>query len=146
VEALKRSLRPAQSVLGSYSGRVNIGRDDILIALRAYLDSSGKLEDHWVTLAAIAGTDAMWAELENAWESILDSHTPKAPYIHMKEIFRLEKAFDAKLGWTHDSAFGLANRCLEYIANLPKDRLRMFYLLGRFGRTPETATEDLPDS
>jgi hypothetical protein len=98
-----------------------------LIALRAYLDSSGKLEDNWVTLAAVASTDDMWNTLEKAWADILDSHTPKAAYIHMKEIYRLSKGFDAKFGWTQENAFALANRCLEYVSNLPKERLRIFY-------------------
>jgi hypothetical protein len=127
VERLKVGLRPARSVLGSYSGRVNISEDDILIALRAYFDSSGKLEDDWMTLAGIATTDAIWQELEKAWDAILDEHTPKGSYVHMKEIFRLEKGFDKKLGWTHETAFGLSNKCLMYMSHLPKDKVRVFY-------------------
>ena len=75
-----------------------------MIALRAYLDSSGKLENDWLTLAAIAANDEMWAEFETAWGKILDDHTPRGQYIHMKEIYRLEKAFATQLGWTHESA------------------------------------------
>ena len=81
-----------------------------MIALRAYLDSSGKLEDNWMTLAAIAAPDEIWAELEAAWDKILQGHTPKGSYIHMKEVIRLEKAFNSNLGWTHDNAFGLVNK------------------------------------
>jgi hypothetical protein len=114
---------PYRSVMGSYSGRVNIGERDLLIALRAYFDSSGKLEGKWMTLAGIATTDAIWQELEKAWDAILKEHTPKGSYIHMKEIFRLEKAFDKNLGWNHDNAFGLANKCLIYMSHLPKDQV-----------------------
>jgi hypothetical protein len=113
--------------MGRFASRANIGEGDILIALRAYFDSSGKLEDNWVTLAGIAAPDEIWAELENEWDKILKGHTPQGSYIHMREVFRLEKAFDEKLGWTHDNAFGLVNKCLVYMSHLPKDKLRVFY-------------------
>ena len=90
-----------------------------MIALRAYFDSSGKLEDKWITLAAVAAPEDIWTEFETAWQHILDSHIPKAPYIHMREGFRLGKAFSANLGWGHDSAFGVVNQCLSYIATRP---------------------------
>jgi hypothetical protein len=117
----------ARSQIGKCSGLVNLGEGDLLIALRAYLDSSGKLEDNWITLAAVAATDAIWVELEIAWDHILANHNPVGSYIHMKEIFRLEKAFDTSLGWTHDNAFGMVNECLSYVSTRPKDQLRVFY-------------------
>jgi hypothetical protein len=95
-----------RSVLGSYSKRVNIGEGDILIALRAYLDSSGKLENNWMTLAAIAATDEIWDDLDKEWDQILLGHTPKGSYIHMKEVYRLEKAFDKNLGGTMTTHLG----------------------------------------
>jgi len=98
-----------------------------LIRLRAYFDSSGKLHDNWITLAAVAAPEGIWAGLEVEWARILDSHIPKGTYIHMKEVYRLEKAFDSKLGWDHNNAFGLVNQCLSYVSTLPKDQLRMFY-------------------
>jgi hypothetical protein len=49
-------------------------------------------------------------------------------FLHSHErVFPLEKAFAANLGWNHDSAFGVVNRCLSYISTRPKDRLRVFY-------------------
>jgi len=45
----------------------------------------------------------------------------------MKEVFRLEKAFDKNAGWTHENALPLVNSCLVYMSNLPKDQVRMFY-------------------
>jgi hypothetical protein len=62
-----------------------------LIALSAYLDSCGKLEDKWITLAAVAAREDIWTEFETAWQHILDSHMPKASYIHMKEFFRSKR-------------------------------------------------------
>ncbi len=45
----------------------------------------------------------------------------------MREVYRLEKAFDKTLGWNHENAFGLVNKCLVHMSNLPKDQLRVFY-------------------
>ena len=98
-----------------------------MIALRAYLDSSGKLGDDYITLAAIAANSEMWEEFEVAWARILDAHSPKAPYIHMREIFRLVKGFDASLGWDRKGAFELASQCWVYMSHLDKKRFRMFY-------------------
>jgi hypothetical protein len=112
---------------GSLCLKYRTARTTLLIALRAYLDSSGKLEDRWMTLAAIAAPESIWIELEKVWTEILHNHAPKGSYIHMKEVYRLEKAFDSDLGWNHENAFGLVNKCLIYISNLPKDQLRTFY-------------------
>ena len=54
-------------------------------------------------------------------------HNPKGEYIHMREVFRLEKGFDSKKGWDHEKAFGLVNKCLVYMSHLDKKRFRMFY-------------------
>jgi hypothetical protein len=104
-----------------------LGKEDILIALRAFLDSSGKLEDDWLTLAAVAANDEMWGELESVWDKILKDHTPKGEYIHMREVYRLIKGFDSTKGWNHDNAFGLVNKCLIYLSHLPKAKIKMFY-------------------
>ena len=98
-----------------------------MIALRAYLDSSGKLENDYMTLAAIAANDAMWKEFEDEWDKILHGHTPRAEYLHMREVCHQTKGFDRRFGWNVDNAFGLANKCLIYMSNLDKQRFRMFY-------------------
>ena len=98
-----------------------------MIALRAYLDSSGKLEDDNLTLAAIAGPEQLWGEFEREWARILASHSPKAQYVHMAEICHQNKGFDRGLGWTDQSAFSLSNTCLVYMSGLDKKRFHMFY-------------------
>lgn len=120
-------LRPACSRIGKCSARVIISAGDFLIALRAYLDSSGKLHDNYITLAGVAANDDMWQEFENRWTEILAGHSPVGQYIHMREVYRLEKAFDKQLGWTQDNAFSLVNKCLMYMSHLDKKRFRMFY-------------------
>jgi Protein of unknown function (DUF3800) len=106
---------------------MNLRKDEILIALRAHLDSSGKLTDDYMTLAAFAGNEEMWVEFEAEWDKILTGYSPKAKYVHMREIAHQTVGFDRKLGWTPEKAFGLANQCLVYMSHLDKERFRMFY-------------------
>jgi hypothetical protein len=117
----------ALSRIGQHCARVNIGKDETLIALRAYLDSSGKLEDNYITLAAFSATEEMWKRFETDWDAILEAHTPKAKYVHMREVAHQIKGFDRKFGWNDDNAFGLATECMAYMSNLDKKRFRMFY-------------------
>lgn len=119
--------RKATSKIGQCCARVNVEKDEILIALRAYLDSSGKLEDGYMTLAAFAASDEMWGKFETDWKAILDGHTPRANYVHMREIAHQTGAFDRKLGWNDNNAFGLANKCLMYMSHLDKKRFHMFF-------------------
>jgi len=67
-----------------------------LIALRAYFDSSGKLHNKWLTLAAIAALEAIWQDFDKTWDGIQD-HNPKGSHIHMKEVFRLTTAMQEPL-------------------------------------------------
>jgi uncharacterized protein DUF3800 len=80
-----------------------------------------------MTLAAFAGSDAIWAEFDGVWQGILAGYTPPAPYIHMREIINLEKGFSSNLGWTHEIAFHLITQCLQYLQHIDKSRFVMFY-------------------
>jgi len=126
--SIERGKRPAVSQLGRCSGCVNIEKGRLLIALRAYLDSSGKLANQeFVTLAAVASSDEIWSRLETEWQKILSSQNPPVDYLHMREIFYLNHQFDKDKGWTHDSACGVVNQCLMYMAGIDKKRFKMFY-------------------
>jgi hypothetical protein len=104
-----------------------LGEKDILIALRIHLDSSGKSADQFMTLAGFAAPDEFWTDFEIKWNKILEGHTPKADYVHMKEINALSKGFDKRLGWNQPNAFRLVNNCLVCMSRLDKERFRMFY-------------------
>jgi len=119
----------ALSNIGRCAGRVNLAEGDLLIALRAYLDSSGKpqFKRRHLTLAAVAANDEMWAEFETAWAKILAEHKPKADYVHMREIVQMCDGFDPKYGWDQQSAFDVANQCVQYMSHLDKKRFRMSY-------------------
>jgi hypothetical protein len=100
---------------------------DIFVVMRTYLDSSGKIDDTYMTLAAFAGNDETWNEFETEWDKILSNHTPPAKYIHMKELARQIKEFDWRRGWNVTNSFGLVNKCLMYMQHLHKKRFQMFY-------------------
>jgi Protein of unknown function (DUF3800) len=117
----------ALSRIGQCAARVNIEKDDLLIAIRAYLDGSGKLGMKYLTLAAVATTDEIWGQFESEWDKILKEHSPSATYVHMRELAFQVEGFDEKLGWTIDIAFQLANKCLALMSWQDKTRFKMFY-------------------
>jgi hypothetical protein len=117
----------SESQIGNFASRVNLNEGDILIGLRVNLDSSGKLENNYMTLAALAGNDAIWSVFENEWDKILSSHSPSATYVHMKELCPRMREFDWRRGWTAQNTFGLVNECLKFMSGLDKERFRMFY-------------------
>src|SRR5215469_17428554 len=121
------ALHRVKSHIGRCAARVNLAEGNILIALRAYLDSSGKLGDGYMTLAAVAANDQIWEDFEKAWDRILKGYTPKASYIHMREIAHQQGGFDRKLGWNNNNAFGLATTCLSYMSAINKKMFKMFY-------------------
>jgi len=77
------------------------------MAIRAYYDGSGKVEDQnckFLTLAGYVGTDDSWRTLEAEWREILIKHyAPRSdtgsPYFHMKEAV---PGWDGYKGWTYE--------------------------------------------
>jgi hypothetical protein len=120
-------VKRAVSKIGKLAYRMSLRDEDILIAIRAFLDGSGKFTDDYVTLAAFAGNDDIWAEFETEWDRILTGHTPRADYIHMRELVRQIDGFDWRHGWNVTNSFGLVTKCLMYMQHLDKKRFRMFY-------------------
>ena len=119
--------KAATSQIGRMACRVNLREREVLIALRVHIDGSGKPGDSYMTVAAFAGNDELWEEFEKQWGIILQNHSPRAEYVHMKEVARLIKGFDWKLGWNQQNAFGLAGKCLAYMSRIDKKKFRMFY-------------------
>src|ERR1022692_320872 len=98
-----------------------------MISLQAYFDSSGQVNDNYMTLAAFVANREMWEQFETDWKRILEGHSPKAAYVHMRELAHQRDGFDSSSGWTDENAFGLSNKCLVYMSHLDKTRFRMFY-------------------
>jgi hypothetical protein len=117
----------ARSQIGKLSCLLHLSEGDILVALRSYLDSSGKLDSTYLTLAGFAGSDEIWTEFETEWDRILGGHTPPARYLHMWEVDHHEGEFSWDRGWTSENAYALVMKCLMYMSRLDKNRFRMFY-------------------
>jgi hypothetical protein len=107
----------------------NVGTSgrEVLIVVRAYLDSSGKPHERRVTLAAFCACDEAWNMMEYAWRDVLLGHPLKPNYIHMKELCHLQKEFSKQKGWTLSEAFGLVNKMLMFLQMFPKKDFNMFY-------------------
>ena len=87
------------------------------MAVRAYLDSSGKHGDSFVTLAAFAADDETWADFSTGWGEVLRSGFEKVSYMHMTEaVHRLpDTPFSYKLGWTRKHIWELVFKLAEYM-------------------------------
>ena len=80
-----------------------------------------------MTLGAFAANEQLWTTFEVDWNEILHSYSPRAEYIHMKEVNTLTKEFDWRKGWTANKAFALVTKCLSYMSHVDKTQFRMFY-------------------
>jgi uncharacterized protein DUF3800 len=118
----------AVSKIGRLACRVNLRQEDILVAYRAYVDSSGKSDDEFMTVAIFAGSDEMWAEFESGWQDILNANKPKASYIHMREILNQDsEEFNYRNGWSLKTVFPLIWKCLVHLSRVDKNKIQMFH-------------------
>ncbi len=117
----------AKSKMGGCGASANVDPAGVFIAVRAYLDGSGKKHEKRLTLAAFAAQDGLWAQLEEDWRQVLDRHPLKPRYIHMKELCPLRGEFDKAKGWTQEQAFGLVNSMLMFLQVFDKQEFQMYY-------------------
>jgi hypothetical protein len=98
--------------------------------LKTYFDGSvGEDErgDTWITLAGIAATDSVWADLETRWEKMLCSRYPVAPYVHMIELLGHEDPFEEAAGWTLEKKHDLVQDALILLSHINKAEFRMVW-------------------
>lgn len=117
----------ASSRIGKCSAHLNLSGREVFIAVRAYLDGSGKSHEKRLTLAAFAAPDHTWQQMEAAWFAVLGAHPLKPQYIHMKELCPLKGEFDREKGWTQELSFGLLNQMLIFLQRFDKHDLQMYY-------------------
>lgn len=118
----------AKSHMGLMSPRVNLRRGERFIAIRAFLDGSGKQKDSYVSLAAFAAHDLIWAEFERGWNEILTSGGLKAvPYFHMVEALncRYKTPFCRTLGWTRAEGWKLAFKLIAHMNQFKNAQITM---------------------
>ena len=137
----------ASSRIGKLACRVNLRPEDILIAYRAYIDSSGNKDGDFLTVALVAGSDEMWNSFEGGWESILNNHNPKAAYLHMREIFKqYSKEFNFRKGWSRAKVYDLIWKCLTYLSKVDKSAIRMFHCVIDLNARRQLLSEGYPIS
>ena len=95
------------------------------MALKCYFDGSAK-SGRRLTLAAVAGDEAAWADLEADWMAFLKSEG--LPYTHMKEALSRNGVFKGK-GWQKDKRDWFVNGLITFV-NIHQDnhqgRLKAF--------------------
>lgn len=70
-----------------------------LIVLRTFFDGSrgdNGEGSEWLTLAGYVSNDALWAEFDRAWTTMLRNHYPIAPYVHMTDLMTANDPFERK--------------------------------------------------
>jgi hypothetical protein len=80
----------------------------IYVALKCYCDGSEKIRRQ-LTLAAVAGDETVWGELEEDWRSFL-AHIG-IPYTHMKEAIARKDVFR---GWPKDKRDWFINGLITF--------------------------------
>jgi hypothetical protein len=91
--------------------------------MKAFYDGSMGTDengDEWITLAAIAGTDEIWAEFDAQWSTMLKSRYPIAPYIHMIEVLDNEDPFDSLRGWDEGRKQSLVHDAIILLSQMDK--------------------------
>jgi hypothetical protein len=118
----------AQSILGKYAPNVLIGKDEIFVVMKVFLDGGGDggRDPDRVILSGIAANDEVWKEIELNWLGILQLGDPKAAYMHMNEALFLKREFAADKGWDDTKVDGLVNSLLSYLTSVPKESYCQF--------------------
>jgi hypothetical protein len=96
--------------------------------MKAYYDGSlGTDEngDEWITLAAISGTDGIWAEFDERWDRMLKNRYPIAPYIHMIEVLDHKDPFEPITGWDEDRKKALIHDAIVLLSQMDKKGFSM---------------------
>jgi hypothetical protein len=97
------------------------------VAIRAYLDSSGKNRDLFVSLAAFAADDVTWADFNAGWDNVLNSGFRKVPYMHMVEAVHRQPdtPFSYRLGWSRKHIWELIFKLVEFMNHFKNGLLTM---------------------
>jgi hypothetical protein len=109
------------------------GRGQFFIALESYFDGSkdgGNWEDsRYVTLAAFAAEDGIWADFNEGWQAVLDAdhQRPKAAYCHMREVKNPDSTeFNWRKGWNQHKAGLFCGELMMFMQKMDKKKFHMF--------------------
>lgn len=129
---LDRGSRPCSN-FGQSVGPWTKGRGQFFIALESYFDGSkdgGRWENsRYITLAAFAADDSIWAQFNDGWQVTLDDdhQRPKAAYCHMRELKDPDSnEFNWRLGWNKHKSGLFVGELMMYMQKMDKQRFHMF--------------------
>lgn len=115
------------SSLGRTLPKCLVTGQEVLVAVKAFLDSSGELQkSDIVVLAGVAATEGVWQGFETKWDEVLKARDPIAPYLHMKELIKGRGPFSNENGWDDVKRQQLLTDCVMYVQHLDKNLFRTF--------------------
>jgi hypothetical protein len=94
--------------------------------VKAFFDGSGSQNSEFLVLTGLAAFDSAWAGFDDGWRAVLADRTPRAEFLHMKDLVCLSGVYSKKNGWTDEKASKLITDCLIYAQDLDKDKFKMF--------------------
>jgi hypothetical protein len=106
--------------------KANLLGREVIVAVKAYFDSSGDNASPCWTLAGVAFEESVSAGFEVDWKKALDSREPIAPYLHMKELCAGSGAFADEFGWNDAKRQSLLNDCFFVAHRLHEEKYRAF--------------------
>lgn len=100
----------------------------MFIAVRTYIDRSGKSESRFVSLAAFGAPDDVWARFERGWSEILKTGPSPVTFMHMKETMqrRPDTSFSHLKGWTQETAWTLVFKLTKFMSEFKNTELLNF--------------------
>ncbi|MGA3031998.1 MAG: DUF3800 domain-containing protein [Terracidiphilus sp.] len=98
--------------------------------MKAFYDGSVGTDengDEWITLAAVTGSDDVWAEFDRQWDKMLKSRYPVAPYIHMIQVLDDKDPFERIIGWSEDNKKALIHDAIVLLSHMDKAGFSMVW-------------------
>src|ERR1035437_9964980 len=90
--------------------------DDGFVLMKCFHDGGNQAHPEQyktVTLCAVAGTAAQWANLESQWATVLNAHG--ATFIHQTDMLTLNGPFTVANGWSLPKVHDLLADCVKVI-------------------------------
>ena len=98
--------------------------------MKCYFDGSEGMDsagDKWLTLAAVAATDQMWAEFNVKWHRMLSERYPVAPFVHMWQIYSGADPFEwGAAGWSQEKVNRLVFSAVDILQQMDKSSFFTF--------------------
>ncbi|HLH34094.1 MAG TPA: DUF3800 domain-containing protein [Alloacidobacterium sp.] len=107
----------ARSYIGSFCPRSNVHESEVFVAVRVHLDSSGKPDRPFVTLAAFMAADSTWKIFEDGWNAVLKSGPIPVDHMHMSHAVhkQIKSPWSPVRGWNDTLVWDLIFKLVRFI-------------------------------